>query len=104
MGVAQQMAYEKRGSKAYYYRAKKQHGRVVKEYIGRGPRAQKAALEANQRREIREQERATCERLEALETRVAQLDKLITLLALAHMIEAGLYQHHRGEWRKRKTI
>ncbi len=96
------MAYEQRGSKVYYYRAKKRNGRVVREYYGRGPRAQQAAAEDAAKRLAREKEQAHKAQLKTLDTQVAQLDTIITLLSHVHMIDAGFYLHHRGEWRRRK--
>jgi hypothetical protein len=51
-----------------YYRAKKIKGRVVKEFVGAGPKADAEATEDAQAREAREAQRqATHEHLSALE-------------------------------------
>jgi predicted NAD-dependent protein-ADP-ribosyltransferase YbiA (DUF1768 family) len=95
------MAYERRGSKSYYYRAKKQNGYVIKEYLGRGERAERAALEDAQKKVKRERDRADRREWEAMDEHIAQLHQLTKLLSHSHLVAAGFYQHHRGEWRKR---
>ena len=95
------MAYERRGSKNYYYRAKKQNGRVIKEYLGRGERAKRAAQEDAQKKAAREHDRTERQAWEAIDEHIAQLHQLTKLLSHSHLINAGFYQHHRGEWRKR---
>jgi len=96
------MAYEKRGSKVYYYRAKKRNGRVIKEYIGRGERAKRAAAEDAQKKAVRERNRAEHREWEAIDENIAQLHQLTKLLTQSHLVNAGFYRHHRGEWRRRR--
>ena len=50
------MAWERRGKQKFYYRTRKAKGRYVREYIGRGERAKRAAAEDAARKEAREQE------------------------------------------------
>src|SRR2546430_14037636 len=97
------MAWQKRGSHYYYYRSTKEKGRVATEYLGRGTRAVKAAAEDTERQAGRNKERQEQKEWEALDTQVATLDTLITLLSHSTLADAGFYKHRRGEWRKRRT-
>jgi hypothetical protein len=97
------MAWERRGRQRFYYRSKKQNGRVVREYIGRGARATQAAAEDAARHAVRQQARLEQQTWEALDAQVASLDTLMTLLSHSALLDAGYYQHHRGEWRKRRN-
>src|SRR5687768_17274293 len=63
-----QMPWEDRPGGRYYYRAKKIKGRLVKEYVWAGARAEAAAAEDAHAREVREAQRqVTREHLSALE-------------------------------------
>jgi hypothetical protein len=95
------MAWERRGNQKFYYRSRKINGRVVREYLGRGDRAKRADLEDAQRRETREKERAEGQTWEAMDEHIAQLHQLTKLLSHSYLVNAGFYQHHRGEWRRR---
>ena len=101
------MAWEtrRRGGR-YYTRSRKENGRVVREYVGKGEVAQAIAqLEALDRQrqaaesEIQRRERA---RLEDLEELVAAVDKAADRAFRAAMEAAGYCQHDRGAWRKRR--
>jgi hypothetical protein len=96
------MAWEQRGHQRFYYRSRKVQGRVVREYLGRGPRAVRAAAEDTAKRAGRNKEHMERKMWEALDTHVAHLDTLMTLLSHSTLVDNGLYQHHRGEWRKRR--
>src|SRR5437870_5017222 len=97
------MVWEKRGLQFFYYRSRKVNGRVSREYIGRGPRAVKAAAEDKERQAVRNHERRERHTWEALDTQVATLDTLMTLLSHAQMVDGGFHRHNRGAWRKRRT-
>ena len=97
------MAWEKRGRQHFYYRSRKDKGRVVREYLGRGPRAIRAAAEDRARQAVRNEARREKQAWEALDVHLTQLDTLITLLSHSTVVDAGFYQHHRGEWRKRRA-
>ena len=96
------MAWEQRGTQRYYYRSRKAKGRVVREYLGRGARAVKAAAEDTARQAGRNTARREQHTWEALDTQVATLDRLITLLSHSTLVDAGFHQHSRGEWRRRR--
>ena len=96
------MAWEQRGTHEYYYRTRKQQGRIIRQYYGRGILAEIAAREDAERQKIREQERTEQKAWEAVDAQVDSLDTLITLLSHSTLVNAGFYQHHRSEWRRRK--
>ena len=97
------MAWERRGHTLYYYRSKKEKGRVIREYLGRGARAVKAATEDAARHAVHNQERREQHACEALESQIAALDALTTSLSQALLVDAGFYKHRRGTWRKRRN-
>lgn len=96
------MAWER----GYYYRVRKVRGRVVREYVGRASLAELAAqLDAIQREErqlARLDERMAKADLQALEDDIKALTKTADLVARAALLAAGLHQHKRGEWRRRR--
>ena len=87
----------------YYYRKRREGGRVVSEYVGAGPLVELLAEEYAQDRAYREAEREA-ERLareeyEAQDKHVADLVKLARVLTRAVLLDAG-YHTHKGQWRK----
>jgi hypothetical protein len=104
------MPWEDRPGGRYYYRAKKTKGRVVKEYVGAGPKAEAAAAEDAYAREVREAQRqATRRHRSALEQQwAASLEQFINLdtsceaLMVGTLLAWGFHQHDRGAWRKRR--
>src|SRR5262245_42626082 len=99
------MAWQKRGNHRYYYRSTKQRGKVTTHYLGRASevRAQQAALEDQARHTARIQERQEQQAWDALESQIAALGRLTTLLSHSLFVDGGWYRHNRGEWRKRRT-
>lgn len=102
------MSWFHRGNGTFYYeRARKVGGKVVKEYIGRGPLAELAALLDAQRRAEREaairDARNERERVKASVELAVELAELIELLVKGHLLVAGFHQHDRGEWRRRNV-
>ena len=90
----------------YYYRARKEAGRVVKEYAGAGHLAVvrqsiDEQLRAQARREA-DARRATLAAFEAEEEPLADLCRRVEALARATLLGAGYRQHHRGDWRRRR--
>ena len=96
------MAYERRGSQFYYYRSRKHNKKVIKTYYGRGEQSRRAANEDAQRRAARDQERIERQLIETMDAQIAKRHQLTKLLSQSYLVNAGLYQHHRGEWRRRK--
>lgn len=101
------MAWEARkpGGSKYYTRTRKVRGRYIREYVGRGARAEAAAAtDALQRaeRQARAQERrGEQERLERAEEQLLYLDGALELLVHATLTAYGYHRHAKGEWRKR---
>jgi hypothetical protein len=101
------MGWESRSGRGRYYtRSRKVDGRVVREYVGTGLPGE---LAARQGAEARAERLAERERLQADESRWAEvvtplqeLSQLLDGLAAASLIAAGYHQHHRGAWRKRR--
>src|SRR5262249_28117638 len=102
-GVAQPMGWDR----GFYYRVRKVNGRVVREYVGRGPVAELVAqmdiLERQKRQAERAEQQAERAELEALDRPLNALNDLADLLACAALLAAGYHQHKRGEWRKRRV-
>jgi hypothetical protein len=101
------MGWEMRGSNGpYYTRSTRVNGRVVREYVGRGPGADLAARRDAERRAER---RAETERWEAERARVEAADEAVVgwcnlaqaLLGSA-LDAAGYHRHDRGQWRRRR--
>ncbi len=90
----------------YYTRSRKEGGRVVREYVGRGPLAELAAetdtLERLQRHEEAKAWRRERETLEDLDQTIEDLYEAAGVLARASLLAAGYRQHNRGEWRQRR--
>ena len=99
------MAWEKRRRGGRYYtRSRRVGGRVVREYVGTGGRAEDAARQDADGRARRDAERqarrAEHDRLAALDGPLGELHALADLLAHAALLAAGYRQHQRGAWRK----
>jgi hypothetical protein len=100
------MAWER----GYYYRVRRENGRVVREYMGRGEVAELTAqLGALDRQKRCEEARLGAEtlrnekaKLDALDADIEALIEATDLLARAALVAAGYHQHNRGEWRKRR--
>ena len=94
-----------RGS-IYYYRARKEGDRVVKEYAGAG-RAAMLARMLDERERAAEQAERDARRdalaaFEADEAPLADLCRRAELLARGALLGAGYRRHDRGEWRRRR--
>jgi hypothetical protein len=102
------MAWEKRprGGR-YYYRCRRVGKRIVKEYLGRGPKAEQAAEEDARKRQARRLERlAIAEQRRRHDAALAvsrQFGRETERLARLALAAAGYHQHHRHEWRKRRV-
>ena len=101
------MAWEKRGRHGpYYTQSRRVDGRVVREYVGRGPLAEIIAQADEAEREARRLERGR-EREQMEQDR--ELDDLFGAYSagvdelLRGVLEAaGYHRHKRGEWRRRR--
>ena len=102
------MAWERRaGGGLYYVRKRRVNGRVVSEYVGTGLSGALAAdMDAQERAEreaMREALRAVQTEWENIDARVDEACQTTTRMTKLALVLAGYHQHHRGEWRKRRT-
>lgn len=102
------MAWEKRKrGGAYYYRSRRVAGRVVKEYVGRGPLADLAAAWAEEDRAARlaalEADRRRRAELDDVAQQVGEVCQAVDDVAAAWLTLAGYHRHDRGAWRKRRA-
>ena len=99
------MAWERRGRRRYYTRSRRENGRIVREYVGRGLVGETAALEDEQAREerraTREAQLAEQEAANAAAAALAALDEAIRHSA-RRTLEAEGFHEHRGVWRRRR--
>ena len=88
----------------YYYRSKRQSGRVVSEYVGSGLYAQLEALLDQEERERRQAEQAERDRARnailADERQLDQVESTVYDLVKAAYLLGG-YRSHNRQWRKR---
>lgn len=100
------MAWER----GYYYRVRRENGRVVREYVGHGWHAEIIAQLDELERENASYEKQVAAdalrkekaRSDKLDINIDALDELADFVARAALIAAGYHQHKRGEWRKRR--
>ena len=89
----------------YYTRSRREHGRVLREYVGTGVAGQAAADGDEATRAARASQKAEFEaqvaRLHGIETSVENLGKELEALA-RQVLEASDLRLHRGEWRRRR--
>lgn len=95
------MAWKQIGNHAYYYKSRREGGRVVTEYVGRGQVASLIAQMDALTREDRELEREEREAIEDRERELAAWSDRVETLATAAMIAAGFHKH-KGQWRRRR--
>jgi hypothetical protein len=92
----------------YYTRSRRVNGRVVRQYLGRGPEAHLAAALDARRRQEREAGRlalqAEAERQRAVDLPLRAFARLTDLLAGAALVLAGFHRHDRGPWRKSRQL
>ncbi len=98
---------EQRRNGLYYYRSLRVGSQVTKEYYGGGEDALMIAeLDAIKRETQTEREQAWKREqaeLAAADTLVAELDAQVSDLMREELNAANFHQHHRGEWRRRRT-
>ncbi len=99
------MGWEERKGRFYYYRKRREGGRVVSEYVGDGPLADACeALDEAEKEKRRLEREALRQEREALDRQAGQVkDVLDQIRALTHAaLIAGGYHMHKGQWRKRR--
>ena len=93
---------DKRG---YFYRSIRRGDRIVNEYLGRGPEAEEAARQIEQRRRDRRAQREEMQKeiaqLAAADQSLRELQEAVHLVVSAVLTDAG-YSKRRGEWRKQR--
>ena len=98
------MAWDKN---RYYSRSFKVDGCIIRQYIGGGEAGRLAAQQDQERREEirlrRDAARRLMADLGAVDETVSTLCRRTEIAARAALHTAGYYQHHRGEWRKRRV-
>jgi len=90
----------------YYYRSRREGGRVISEYLGAGVVGAAAARREERRRtqaaaEL-ERDRAAREEARQLEATLRDLARASDELLAEALTAAGYHRHHRGEWRLRR--
>jgi hypothetical protein len=90
----------------YYTRSRRVDGRTVREYVGAGEKAARAAAEDRSERQ-RHADDTSAQAAEqahelAQEAPLIEFDILCTAVMRATLEEAGFHQHQRGEWRRRR--
>jgi hypothetical protein len=97
------MGLEIRGEKKYYYRTRRVHGRVVKDYVGSGPEADEAAKRDEAERQKRDAAvRAIKKKIAELDAIIAPLHEFADLVTEALFFVAGYHKPNRGPWRKKR--
>lgn len=99
------MAWEDRNGNRYYYRKRREGGRVVSEYVGSGSLAELLAarddIEQEERQEAQEAWKQEKARMDAIDNDLDDLGDYLKDLLAASLILAG-YHQHKSEWRKRR--
>jgi hypothetical protein len=97
----------RRNGRRYYYRSRRENGRVIREYVGGGERGRLAAeadaaarrAAATARRSHREIEQP----IEELEIQLAEVAKLVDITVTCELLVAGWNCHHR-QWRSKAHV
>ncbi len=100
------MGWETRANGGRYYtRSRREHGRVVREYVGCGEKGELAAAADAARREEREADRtmirAERERVQAIDANLVDLHRTADLLTRGALMAAG-FERYKRQWRKRR--
>jgi hypothetical protein len=100
------MSWDRKGQCGpYYYRSIRQGDRVVKQYVGRGIKAEEAAHQIDERRKERQAQREVQQikelRIVLAEQRLHDLERFADLLMRTVLDEMG-YHDHKGQWRRRR--
>ncbi|HUE74583.1 MAG TPA: hypothetical protein VMP01_27190 [Pirellulaceae bacterium] len=100
------MGWLRRGNQIYFYKYVRRGGRVRAIYCGRGPAAELAMLDIQERRAADREAAALRQQVEAEHRMLVQplihFGRQMDLLVHAVLVCSGFYQHHHGEWRRRK--
>jgi hypothetical protein len=99
------MAWETRNGRLYYYEKKRENGRVVSRYVGRGLAAQLAEsvnrMLRIEREELREEARKQAALDREIDRRIRQSALVVKLMTETTLVLAGFHKH-KGQWRRRR--
>lgn len=97
------MGWETRGNNQYYYRKRRQNGRVLSDYVGAGPLVELLATFDEHERQEREaahrRRQRTREADLMLDKELLQIGRLVRDLQAAALLANGCYTHRR-QWRR----
>jgi len=100
------MGWEQRNGQRYYYRKKREGGRVVSEYVGTGEIAGLLFALDQSEYEERQKNRAEWKRRKDEAEKLAKDSKSLALFT-RHILRACLlvkgYHPHKGQWRKKQN-
>jgi hypothetical protein len=95
-----------KSGKLYYYRKRREGGRVVSEYMGNEGFAPIFERQMERERLERKWERERLDRklraISELEDEIDRVCELVEQVASAHLIASGYHRHNR-QWRKRRN-
>ena len=96
------MGWERRRNQRYYYRSRRENGRVIREYVGGGERGRLAAeVDAAARATVaaaRQVRRELQQPIEELQRQFDEVARLVDLVVTCQLLSAGWKCHHR-QWR-----
>jgi hypothetical protein len=99
------MAWERRGNNIYYYRKKREAGRVISKYVGKGVMAREiASMDLAERKERYDRIRAMRQQEEEFglfDNQVTQVSLLVDQMVGGFLIIVGFHKH-KGQWRRRR--
>src|SRR5262245_35932711 len=99
------MGWKRIGNHAYLYRSRREGGRVISEYLGRGADAALIArlddIERQKREDRRIDERAAREAAGREERAIREWFEAVEVVATAALLAAGYHKHH-GQWRRKR--
>jgi hypothetical protein len=101
------MGWENRNGRRYYYRKRRERGRVVSEYIGTGFAGEIAEIfdaedrceTEYKRRELREQKASA----QTIDSQAGEVEKYARTITRACLLLAG-YHTHKRQWRKLRNV
>jgi hypothetical protein len=102
------MGWERRGNAGYFfYRSRRDaEGRIVKEYVGRGPAATLAAAAVARSKAQTDADRQAVQhevvRLDAMTRVTGELDAGVGLLLDATLLANGFHRWNHGPWRRKR--
>ena len=101
------MGWENRNGRRYYYRKRREGGRVVSEYVGNGLAGEIAEIfdaedrceNEYKRHQLREQKASE----QAIDSQTGEVEKYTWTITRACLLLAG-YHTHKGQWRKLRNV